>query len=158
MTRPASPDAPEPEGSGPLSKTALSRAKRKTSGAAPAAQPSTDRGAADAALRIVLASLDDMKAEDTLTIDLAGKSALADYMVIASGRSQRHVASIADDVAKKLKQGGIRSMHSEGKQNADWVLIDAGDVIVHVFRPETRAFYNLEKMWSPHTSSSKRPG
>lgn len=98
-----------------------------------------------------------MKAEDILTIDLAGKTTIADYMVIATGRSQRHVASVAEDAARKLKQAGIRSMHSEGMRAADWVLIDAGDVIVHVFQPETRAFYNLEKMWSPQALPAKRP-
>ena len=94
-----------------------------------------------------------MKAEDTLTIDLTGKSSIGDAMVVASGRSQRHVASIADNVVKGLQTAGLRSIRVEGMRQADWVLIDAGDVIVHVFRPEVRAFYNLEKMWA----GSKRP-
>lgn len=110
---------------------------------------SVDKRAADETLRIVLQSLDDMKAEDSVTIDLEGKASFGDYMVISTGRSQRHVASIADEVAKNLKKAGRQGIHSEGKQNADWVLIDAGDVVVHVFRPDVRAFYNLEKMWSP---------
>ncbi len=89
-----------------------------------------------------------MKAEDTITIDLTGKSSIGDYMVVTSGRSQRHVASIADEVVKALHQAGRTRVRVEGQRVADWVLIDAGDVIVHVFRPEVRAFYNLEKMWS----------
>jgi len=89
-----------------------------------------------------------MKAEDTITIDLAGKSTIADYMVVTSGRSQRHVASVAEDVVKHLHQAGIAPVRMEGLKQGDWVLIDAGDVIAHVFRPEVRDFYALEKMWS----------
>ncbi len=89
-----------------------------------------------------------MKAEDNTTIDLAGKSTIADYMVVTSGRSQRHVASVAEHVVKDLHEAGVRPVRTEGLRQGDWVLIDAGDVIVHVFRPEVRAFYNLEKMWS----------
>jgi len=89
-----------------------------------------------------------MKAEDTVTIDLTGKSSIADAMVVATGRSQRHVGSIADNVIKDLQKAGLRGIKVEGMRQADWVLIDAGDVIVHVFRPEVRAFYNLEKMWA----------
>jgi ribosome-associated protein len=87
-----------------------------------------------------------MKAEDIVTIDLHGKSSIGDYMVVSSGRSNRHVASIADRVIEDLGRAGIKT-RIEGLPHADWVLIDAGDVIVHVFRPEVRAFYNLEKMW-----------
>jgi ribosome-associated protein len=89
-----------------------------------------------------------MKAEDSLTIDLTGKSSIADFMVVASGRSQRHVASIADQVVKDIEKAGVPRVRVEGLRQGDWVLIDAGDVIVHVFRPEVRAHYNLEKMWS----------
>ena len=89
-----------------------------------------------------------MKAEDILTIDLTGKSSIADFMVVASGRSQRHVASIADQVVKDIEKAGVPRVRVEGLRQGDWVLIDAGDVIVHVFRPEVRAHYNLEKMWS----------
>jgi ribosome-associated protein len=89
-----------------------------------------------------------MKAEDSLTIDLAGKSSIADFMVVASGRSNRHVASIADQVVKDIEKAGVPQVRVEGLRQGDWVLIDAGDVIVHVFRPEVRAHYNLEKMWS----------
>ena len=99
-------------------------------------------------LRVVLASLDNMKAEDTVTIDLTGKSSIGDYMVVTTGGSQRHVASIADRVIKDLHEAGAKRVRVEGQRVGDWVLIDAGDVIVHVFRPEVRIFYNLEKMWS----------
>jgi ribosome-associated protein len=98
-------------------------------------------------LRLVLARLDDMKAEDTLTIDLRGKSAISDFMVVTSGRSNRHVGAVADRVLEELHKAGNRHVRVEGMPLCNWVLIDAGDVIVHVFRPEVRAFYNLEKMW-----------
>jgi len=103
---------------------------------------------AEETLRIVLAGLDDMKAEDTLTIDLRGKSSIGDFMVVTSGRSNRHVGAIADHVLEDLDRAGIGNVHVEGTPQCDWVLIDAADVIVHVFRPEVRAFYNLEKMWA----------
>jgi ribosome-associated protein len=99
------------------------------------------------ALNTALASLDDSKAENIVSIDIQGKSSLADHMVIASGRSHRHVAAVADSVLKALKDAGFGNARVEGLSGADWVLIDAGDVIVHVFRPEVREFYNLEKMW-----------
>ena len=104
--------------------------------------------AAAAALKVVLNSLDDSKAEDLAPIDITGKSALADHMVVASGRSQRHVTAIADRLVAYLKEAGGKDIRVEGLTGGDWVLIDAGDVIVHVFRPEVRAFYNLEKLWS----------
>jgi ribosome-associated protein len=103
---------------------------------------------AEETLRIVLARLDDMKAEDTITIDLRNKSSIADYMVVTSGRSNRHVGSVADRVLEDLAAAGLSGLRVEGMPHCDWVLIDAGDVIVHVFRPEVRAFYNLEKMWA----------
>lgn len=93
--------------------------------------------------------LEDNKAIDMTTIDLQGKTSLTDYMVIASGRSQRHVGAMADHVVRSLKQHGFGKAQIEGLPQADWVLIDAGDVIVHLFKPEVREFYNLEKMWSP---------
>ena len=99
------------------------------------------------ALNVVLTSLDEAKAEDLISIDLAGKSSIGDHMVIATGRSDRHVAAIATRLIDDLKQAGGQGIRVEGLQAADWVLIDAGDVIVHVFRPEVRAFYNIEKMW-----------
>ena len=89
-----------------------------------------------------------MKAEDTVTIDLTGKTAFADAMVVTSGRSNRHVGAVADRVLEGLKKAGVPDARVEGMPHCDWVLIDAGDVIVHVFRPEVRAFYDLEKMWA----------
>ena len=106
--------------------------------------------------RIVLARLDDMKAEDIVSINLTGKTSIADTMVVASGRSNRHVGAIADDVIEKLREAGVKNVHVEGVPHCDWVLIDAGDVIVHVFRPEVRSFYNLEKMWSAGPAAGKR--
>ena len=99
-------------------------------------------------LRLILDRLEDMKAEDTVTIDLNGKTAFADAMVVTSGRSNRHVGAVADRVLEGLKKAGIPDARVEGMPHCDWVLIDAGDVIVHVFRPEVRAFYDLEKMWA----------
>ena len=104
---------------------------------------------AEEILRLVLTGLDDMKAEDTVTIDLTGKTSIADFMVVTSGRSNRQVGAIADRVVEGLNKAGVRGIRVEGVPHCDWVLIDAGDVIVHVFRPEVRAFYNLEKMWAP---------
>jgi len=101
-------------------------------------------------------SLDVMKAEDTVSIDLRTKTAFADTMVVTSGRSHRHVGSIADRVLDDLRKAGCRHLKIEGMPNCDWVLIDAGDVIVHVFRPEVRDFYNLEKMWEPGSVGAKR--
>ena len=89
-----------------------------------------------------------MKAEDTVTIDLTGKSSIADCMVVTSGRSNRQVGAIADRVIEDLRKAGMKSVRVEGMPHCDWVLIDAGDVIVHVFRPEVRTFYQLEKMWA----------
>ena len=106
-------------------------------------------------MRLILARLDDMKAEDTITINLTGKSSIADTMVVTSGRSNRHIGSIADRVLQDLKQSGLPDVRVEGMPHCDWVLIDAGDVIVHLFRPEVRAFYNLEKMWAGDTRSRR---
>ncbi len=103
----------------------------------------------DQLLERILASLDDDKAEDVVAIDLRGKSAIADHMVICSGRSSRQVASISEKLVTRLKEDFGRTARLEGKDAGDWVLIDAGDVIVHVFRPEVREFYQLEKMWLP---------
>jgi len=109
--------------------------------------PATTDGSAGRIAEIVLGSLDDDKAEDIVLIDLVGKTSIADAMIIASGRSSRQVAAMADHLSEKLKAAGIKGVEIEGKVSADWVLIDAGDVIVHLFRPEVRAFYNIEKMW-----------
>ncbi|MGA0776645.1 MAG: ribosome silencing factor [Gemmobacter sp.] len=103
--------------------------------------------AADVLLARILASLDDDKAEEVVTIDLRGRSAFADYMVIASGRSSRQVAAISEKLTERVKQDLGVICKVEGRETADWVLIDAGDVVVHVFRPEVRAFYQIEKMW-----------
>jgi ribosome-associated protein len=107
-------------------------------------------------LRLVLARLDDMKAEDTVTIDLSGKSTICDYMVVTSGRSNRHVGAVADNLLEDLEKAGIRGVRAEGMPHCDWALIDAGDVIVHVFRPEVRAFYGLEKMWASGRATERR--
>lgn len=104
---------------------------------------------AEELLARVLASLDDDKAEEVVQIDLRGRSDVADYMVICSGRSTRQVAAISEKLADRLKQEFRLVARMEGKETGDWVLIDAGDVIVHVFRPEVREFYQLEKMWLP---------
>lgn len=103
----------------------------------------------DELLARVLASLDDDKAEDVVSIDLRGRSAMADHMVIASGRSARQVGAIAEKLAERMKDITGRTPRIEGKDAGDWVLIDTNDVIVHVFRPEVREFYQLEKMWMP---------
>jgi ribosome-associated protein len=111
------------------------------------AVPPTATAGADA-LEVVLRSLDESKAEDAVPINIVGKSTLADFMVVASGRSHRHVGAIADRVVEDLESAGFASPRVEGVPHCDWVLIDAGDVIVHIFRPEVRGFYNLEKMWT----------
>ena len=107
--------------------------------------------------RHILDILDDAKAEDAVTIDLAGRSPMADHMVIASGRSDRHVGAIAEQLRTKLKQLGLTDIRIEGLPHCDWVLVDAGDVIVHIFRPEVRTFYNLEKMWSEQAPREPAP-
>lgn len=99
------------------------------------------------ALKIVLASLDDSKAEETLPIDISGKSPLFDHIVVASGRSHRHVSAIADHLLRDLKTAGLGRASVEGLPACDWVLVDTGDVVVHIFRPEVREFYNIEKIW-----------
>jgi len=111
----------------------------------------------DAQLALVRRSLEDDKAEDIVVIDLKGKSSFADYMVIASGRSNRQVVAIADHLAERLKHAGQGYIPVEGKQTGDWVLVDAGDVVVHVFRPEPRAFYALEKMWALENEVAAKP-
>jgi ribosome-associated protein len=105
--------------------------------------------ASETLLKRILASLDDDKAEDVVSIDLKGRSDMADYMVICSGRSSRQVGAIAQKLVDRLKEELGRKSKIEGKDQGDWVLIDTGDVVVHVFRPEVREFYQLEKMWMP---------
>jgi ribosome-associated protein len=126
-----------------LSPTAAPRATARRAPVSVSKRPD-----AEETLRLILDRLEDMKAEDTVTIDLHGKTAFADAMVVTSGRSNRHVGAVADRVVEGLKKAGIKDAHVEGMPHCDWVLIDAGDVIVHVFRPEVRAFYDLEKMWA----------
>jgi ribosome-associated protein len=125
-----------------------SLAKRKAP-AKKAAAPKARKAAPAASqklLNIVLKSLDNDKAENIVSIDMTGKSPMADFMVVASGRSNRHVSAIAEHLTEELKKHGIKG-RAEGLPQGDWVLVDAMDIIVHVFRPEVRAFYNLEKMW-----------
>lgn len=135
-------------------KTPAKRAAAKRSPAAKTSTPAKTRSKAKPApnpvLDAVLACLEDGKAEEIVAIQLDPKAALADQMVIATGRSNRHVAAIADQLVDKLKAEGLKDMRIEGLPQADWVLVDAGPVIVHLFRPEVRSFYNLEKLWSPH--------
>ena len=107
----------------------------------------------DTQLKQIVHWLDEAKAEDIVAIDLKGKSSLGDFMVIATGRSDRHVGAVAEQLRKHLKENGVEGVRVEGLEACDWVLIDAGDILVHVFRDEVRDFYNLEKMWS-----AARPG
>jgi ribosome-associated protein len=131
----------------PAAKTAR---KTSTKAAALKAQPDADK-----TLNMILSRLDDMKAEETVTIDLRGKSAFSDYMIVTTGRANRHVGAIAENVTKALKETGIKGIHVEGLPNCDWVLIDSGDVVVHVFRPEVREFYNLERLWTQSPAAAK---
>jgi len=140
-----------PKVSKPAAKTAPKTA-RKTSTKAAALKALPD---ADKTLNLILSRLDDMKAEETVTIDLLGKSAFSDYMIVTTGRVNRHVGAIAENVAKGLKENGIRNIHVEGLPNCDWVLIDSGDVIVHVFRPEVREFYSLERLYTQGPGAAK---
>jgi ribosome-associated protein len=128
----------------------LSPELKRAPAASPAGSSRPERGGidVDAATRVVLSSLEDDKAEDILAIDIRGKSSFADMLVIASGRSARHVGALADHVLRKLKDAGVKDVRVEGLPQADWVLVDAGDVVVHLFRPEVRAFYNIEKIWT----------
>ena len=133
-----------------MAKKAPSNKAKKTKKAAPEAPSAvtTAQAADPALLERIRASLEDDKAEDIVTIDMGGRSSLADAIVVASGRSSRHVASIAEHLARRLKDAGYGTRPVNGAQQGDWVLVDAGDVIVHIFRPEVRDYYNLESMWS----------
>jgi ribosome-associated protein len=147
LSKSASPGSSAPKKA--TSATVRSRA-RKADAVVSEARPSVEE-----TLTLILSRLEDMKAEDTVTIDLRGKSAFSDYMVVTTGRSNRHVGAVAENVAKGLKETGIKKVHIEGVPNCDWVLIDSGDVIVHVFRPEVREFYNLERLWMQNTATAK---
>lgn len=114
-------------------------------------------GQSEALLARITSSLDDDKAEDVVTIDLRGRSSVADFMVVCSGRSSRQVSAIAEKLVERLKESLGRTCKIEGKDQGDWVLIDAQDVIVHVFRPEVRDFYQLEKMWMPSGTTAQAP-
>ncbi len=105
-------------------------------------------------IEVVLESLDDAKAQNTVAIDMTGKSPMSDHMVVTSGRSHRHVGALADQLSKSLRENGYDKPRIEGLPHCDWVLVDAGDVIVHIFRPEVRDFYNIEKMWQTELPNS----
>ena len=117
---------------------------------------SEDGIGSDALLSLITSSLDQDGAEDIVDIALAGKSTIADHMVIASGRSTRHVAALSEKLIERLKRDAGLVARVEGKEAADWVLIDTGDVVVHIFRPEVREFYQLEKMWLPAPDKAAR--
>jgi ribosome-associated protein len=138
--------APKKTAKPPAKKKSVSKSRKpsvpKKAAPRPKAAPPSDL------LKRILASLDDDKAENIVAIDLEGRSALADAAVIASGRSSRHVAAIADHLARRLKEGGYGTRPVAGAVAGDWALVDAGDVIVHVFRPEVRDYYDLEGMWN----------
>jgi ribosome-associated protein len=132
----------------PAKKASPKKAARKK---APAKKRARKKAAPDKTrmlLDLALKVLDDAQADDVSVIDLAGKSAMADFMVVASGRNPRHIGAMAQNLREKIKGAGLGVPGLEGLGNADWVLIDGGDVIVHLFRPEVRGLYNLEKMWS----------
>lgn len=133
------------------------QASSSETGSAQSAPPMIEASAdteisSEDALKIVLASLDDSKAEETLPIDISGKSPLFDHIVVTSGRSHRHVSAIADHLLRDLKDAGLGRASVEGLPTCDWVLVDAGDVVVHIFRPEVREFYNIEKIWRAQTT------
>lgn len=127
--------------------TALNRPSTGEAASAPPPAPALTENPAADSIALALRVLDDMKAEDATVIDLVGKTSLADAMIIASGRVNRHVASIAESLVEAFKKAGHETPKVEGFPACDWVLIDTGDLIIHIFRPEVRQFYNLEKMW-----------
>jgi ribosome-associated protein len=123
----------------------------------PGKKTGKDTAAADKLLADIVESLEDHKAEDVIVINLRGKSDIADYMVIASGQSGRQVSTMADRLVLVVKDHGVIGAVPEGKGQSDWVLLDGGDVIVHLFRPEVREFYNLEKMWNVDFPDPQEP-
>ena len=134
----------------PVPAAAKTKPRARAKAPVPAAEPAPPTAAerVEDLEALILAKLDEDKAEDIVLIDLKGKSPLADAIVVASGRSQRHVSAMADRLLRALKDAGFGKAAVEGLPHADWVLIDAGDVIVHLFRPEVRTFYQIEKIWS----------
>lgn len=130
-------------------KTAAKARSPKKAGATPKA--AEKKGGIPASVlklhKLILKSLDDDKAEDIVSIDLTGKSSVADYLVIASGRSSRQVGAIAEHLIERIAKETGKKVRAEGKGSGDWILIDTGDIVIHIFRPEVRGFYNLEKMW-----------
>jgi ribosome-associated protein len=141
---PASKTAKRPVKKAPARKPSKKPVPKKAKVAAPTRKTAVQTDL----LKRILTSLDDDKAENIVTIDMEGRSALCDAAVIASGRSSRHVAAMAEHLARKLKDGGYGTRPVNGQAQGDWVLVDAGDVIVHLFRPEVRDYYDLEGMWS----------
>ena len=141
------PSAKKPSAKKAIAKPAKKASAKKVSSAKKTAPKKTAPRDIEVLSR-VLQSLDDDKAEEIVTIDLEGRSSLCDAIVIANGRSSRHVSSIADHLARRLKEAGYGTRPVDGMAQGDWVLVDAGDVIVHIFRPEVRAYYDLEGMWS----------
>ncbi len=122
----------------------------------PPAELLSDGKTSEVVLKELVSWLDEAKAENIVTIPLTGKSSIGDYMVVASGRTDRHVGAVADQVRRKLKSSGLAdSIRVEGKEACDWVLIDTGDIVIHIFRPEVREFYNLEKMWLAERPADK---
>lgn len=134
-----------------IRQTTGSARKRVSAPKTPAAAPASATLLAD-----IVHWLDEAKAEEIVEIPLEGKSSLGDFMVVATGRTDRHVGAIADQLATKLKAAGQTGVRVEGLQTCDWVLVDAGDIIVHIFRPEVREFYNLEKMWKADIPSGEQ--
>jgi len=137
-----------PTGASHLNRNTALDAQEAHSEASPQSEASEDDQGIQALESLLLTRLDDEKAQDIVFIDLKDKSSVADGMIVASGRSHRHVGAMADHLLRTLKEAGYGRARVEGLPHCDWVLIDAGDVIVHLFRPEVRAFYNIEKIWS----------
>jgi ribosome-associated protein len=133
----------------PLNSEAAHRAQESVGPEAAGSDPESRVSALE---DLILGRLDDDQAQDVVVIDLKGKSAVADGLIVASGRSQRHVGAIADHLLRALKEHGYGRARVEGLPHCDWVLIDTGDIIVHLFRPEVRSFYNIEKIWSVDAS------
>jgi ribosome-associated protein len=129
-------------------KTVAAKARASTAAAAP--EPDVPE---EALVDVILKWLDDAKAEDIVKLDIRGKTSIGDFMLVATGRTDRHVGAIADQVHRSLKEYGVSNVRVEGMETCDWVLVDVGAIIVHIFRPDVREFYNIEKMWS-----GERPG